>query len=144
MATYLPPRCPVISHTFSSGAQWPHLQQMVCGKYLSSFPSPSLTVPSPATGFSTAFPGITPHLLTLATNFNTPIYRDIILALGICSVSKASCSNILKNGPGSAITIVVGGAAESLSAHPGTADLTLKRRYLIFFRCSFLAKAGCR
>jgi 2-acylglycerol O-acyltransferase 2 len=31
-------------------------------------------------------------------------------------------------GPGSTITIVVGGAAESLSAHPGTADLTLKRR----------------
>lgn len=26
------------------------------------------------------------------------------------------------------MTIVVGGAAESLSAHPGTADLTLKRR----------------
>ena len=39
-----------------------------------------------------------------------------------------SCSNILKSGPGSAITIVVGGAAESLSAHPGTADLTLRRR----------------
>lgn len=32
------------------------------------------------------------------------------------------------SGPGSALTIVVGGAAESLSAHPGTADLTLKRR----------------
>jgi hypothetical protein len=31
-------------------------------------------------------------------------------------------------GPGSSLTIVVGGAAESLSAHPGTADLTLKRR----------------
>jgi 2-acylglycerol O-acyltransferase 2 len=86
--------------------------------------------PIVATGFSKAFPGITPHLLTLATNFNMPIYRDIILALGICSVSKQSCSNILKTGPGSAITIVVGGAAESLSAHPGTADLTLRRRYV--------------
>jgi 2-acylglycerol O-acyltransferase 2 len=43
-------------------------------------------------------------------------------------VSKQSCSNILKSGPGYAITIVVGGAAESLSAHPGTADLTLRRR----------------
>ena len=43
-------------------------------------------------------------------------------------MSKQSCSNILKSGPGSAITIVVGGAAESLSAHPGTADLTLRRR----------------
>lgn len=31
-------------------------------------------------------------------------------------------------GPGSTLTIVVGGAAESLSAHPGTADLTLRKR----------------
>jgi len=41
-----------------------------------------------------------------------PIYRDILLALGICSVSKKSCSSILKSGPGQAITIVIGGAAE--------------------------------
>ncbi|KAJ7607837.1 DAGAT-domain-containing protein [Mycena polygramma] len=86
------------------------------------------TFATEATGFSAAFPGIKPHLLTLASNFKIPFYRDVILALGICSVSKKSCSNILKAGPGSAITIVVGGAAESLSAHPGTADLTLRRR----------------
>lgn len=43
-------------------------------------------------------------------------------------MSKQSCSNILKRGSGSAICIVVGGAAESLNAHPGTADLTLRRR----------------
>ncbi|KDQ26471.1 hypothetical protein PLEOSDRAFT_1057032 [Pleurotus ostreatus PC15] len=88
----------------------------------------SSLMPRTATGFSNAFPGIKPHLLTLASNFKMPIYRDIILALGICSVSKQSCSNILKSGPGSAITIIVGGAAESLSARPGTADLTLRRR----------------
>ncbi|KIK57059.1 hypothetical protein GYMLUDRAFT_46682 [Collybiopsis luxurians FD-317 M1] len=86
------------------------------------------TFATEATGFSEAFPGIKPHLLTLASNFHMPFYRDIILAMGICSVSKRSCSNILKSGPGSAITIVVGGAAESLSAHPGTADLTLRKR----------------
>ncbi|KAF8806928.1 DAGAT-domain-containing protein [Phlegmacium glaucopus] len=86
------------------------------------------TFATEATGFSAAFPGIKPHLLTLATNFQMPFYRDILLALGVCSVSKQSCSNILTRGPGSAITIVVGGAAESLSAHPGTADLTLRRR----------------
>ena len=49
--------------------------------------------------------------------------------MGICSVSKESCQNILGQGRGSAITIVVGGAAESLSARPGTADLTLRKRY---------------
>ncbi|KAF8909272.1 diacylglycerol acyltransferase-domain-containing protein [Gymnopilus junonius] len=86
------------------------------------------TFATEATGFSAAFPGIKPHLLTLTTNFQMPFYRDIILALGVCSVSKQSCSNILKGGPGEAITIVVGGAAESLSARPGTADLTLRKR----------------
>ncbi len=84
-----------------------------------------------ATGFSEAFPGLKPHLLTLSTNFQVPLYRDILLSLGICSVSKESCSNILKAGPGSSITIVVGGAAESLSAHPGTADLTLRKRCVV-------------
>lgn len=82
------------------------------------------------TGFSQLYPGIRPHLLTLTSNFLVPIYRDILLAIGICSVSKQSCSNILKGGPGQAITIVVGGAAESLSARPGTADLTLRKRWV--------------
>ncbi|TDL23700.1 DAGAT-domain-containing protein [Rickenella mellea] len=86
------------------------------------------TFATESTGFSTAFPGIKPHLLTLASNFKMPIYRDILLFLGICSVSKQSCVNILAQGKGNAICIVVGGAAESLSAHPGTADLTLRRR----------------
>lgn len=54
--------------------------------------------------------------------------------MGVCSVSKQSCSNILKGGPGQSITIVVGGAAESLSAHPGTADLTLRKRYVVSHR----------
>jgi len=81
-----------------------------------------------STGFSKAFPGIVPHLLTLSSNFTIPFYRDVLLALGICSVSKQSCSHVLKRGAGQAITIVVGGAAESLAAHPGTADLTLRKR----------------
>ncbi|CAD6583863.1 MAG: diacylglycerol O-acyltransferase 1 [Cyphobasidiales sp. Tagirdzhanova-0007] len=81
-----------------------------------------------ATGFSQLFPGLTPHLLTLTTNFRLPFYRDILMALGISSVSYRSCQNILRRGPGATLTIVVGGAAESLSAHPGTADLTLRRR----------------
>ncbi|TCD67402.1 diacylglycerol O-acyltransferase 1 [Steccherinum ochraceum] len=70
------------------------------------------TFATESTGFSKAFPGIVPHLLTLSSNFTIPFYRDVLLALGICS----------------AITIVVGGAAESLAAHPGTADLTLRKR----------------
>lgn len=86
------------------------------------------TFATESTGFAEAFPGIVPHLLTLSSNFRIPFYREIILAMGICSVSKQSCINILRSGPGQSITIVVGGAAESLSAHPGTADLTLRKR----------------
>ncbi|KAG0146313.1 hypothetical protein CROQUDRAFT_657465 [Cronartium quercuum f. sp. fusiforme G11] len=93
-----------------------------------------------ATGFSKLFPNLNPHLLTLKTNFQIPFYRDLILALGICCVSIKSCISTLKSkndlaldvannrGEGNCLVIVVGGAAESLSAHPGTADLTLKRR----------------
>ena len=98
------------------------------GSCSSSVYSRDLT-PCLATGFSKAFPDIKPHLLTLESNFRTPFYRDILMWMGICSVSKQSCQNILGQGGGSAITIVVGGAAESLSAHPGTADLTLRKRY---------------
>ena len=36
-----------------------------------------------ATGFSAAFPGIKRHLLTLASNFKMPFYRDILMALGM-------------------------------------------------------------
>ncbi|CAD6892955.1 unnamed protein product [Tilletia controversa] len=49
-----------------------------------------------ATEFPTSFPGLRPHLLTLASNFQIPIYRDLLLALGICSVSKRSCNAILQ------------------------------------------------
>ena len=81
-----------------------------------------------ATSFSELFPGIKPSLLTLASNFKFPIYRDIVLACGVCSVSRQSCEYILSSGPGNSIVIVIGGASESLSARPGIADLTLKKR----------------
>nr|XP_018259311.1 2-acylglycerol O-acyltransferase 2 [Kwoniella dejecticola CBS 10117]OBR81469.1 2-acylglycerol O-acyltransferase 2 [Kwoniella dejecticola CBS 10117] len=87
------------------------------------------TFATEGTNFSEYFPGIKPHLLTLESNFKIPFYREILMWHGICSVAKKSCANILSKGPGTAIAIVVGGATESLSAHPGTADLTLKRRF---------------
>ncbi|KAK6615118.1 Diacylglycerol O-acyltransferase 2A [Botrytis cinerea] len=80
------------------------------------------------------FPGIKNTLLTLDTNFRIPLYREYALAMGLASVSKESCENLLsKGGPnregmGRAITIVVGGAAESLDAQPYSLRLVLKRR----------------
>lgn len=87
-----------------------------------------------ALGFAQLFPGITNTLLTLDSNFRIPLYRDYALRLGLGSVSRESCENILsKGGPngegmGRAITIVVGGARESLDAQPGHLRLVLARR----------------
>ncbi|CAO1602067.1 diacylglycerol O-acyltransferase 1 [Xanthoria calcicola] len=93
------------------------------------------TFATEACGFSTLFPGITNTLLTLDSNFRVPFYRDYALAMGLASVSRESCENILsKGGPngegmGRAITIVIGGARESLDAQPRSdLRLVLKRR----------------
>lgn len=87
-----------------------------------------------ALGFSEKFPGITNSLLTLDSNFRIPIYREYILSLGIRSVSKESILNTLSQGGpnnegmGRAVTIVIGGARESLEAQPGTMHLVLGER----------------
>ncbi|KAH9247866.1 hypothetical protein BSLG_008809 [Batrachochytrium salamandrivorans] len=82
-----------------------------------------------ANGFSELFKGIDLRLMTLATNFKMPFFREIIIHLGICCASRESCDYILKEGQGNAIMIVVGGAAESLNATPGTNDLVLTKRF---------------
>jgi 2-acylglycerol O-acyltransferase 2 len=87
-----------------------------------------------ALGFAEKFPGITNTLLTLESNFRIPFYRDWILAMGMASVSKESIRNTLthggpkNDGTGRAVTIVIGGARESLTAQPGTLRLILKGR----------------
>ncbi|WYZ34603.1 hypothetical protein EsH8_I_000879 [Colletotrichum jinshuiense] len=87
-----------------------------------------------ALGFAEKFPGITNSLLTLDNNFRIPLYRDYILFMGVRSVSKESIWNTLSKGGannegmGRAVTIVVGGARESLEAQPGTLRLILKGR----------------
>lgn len=87
-----------------------------------------------ALGFSKLFPGITNTLLTLDSNFRIPFYREYALAMGLASVSRESCENLLTKGGadcegmGRAITIVIGGARESLDALPHSIRLVLKRR----------------
>ncbi|TKA48308.1 hypothetical protein B0A49_12506 [Cryomyces minteri] len=87
-----------------------------------------------ALGFSTLFPGITNTLLTLDSNFRIPLYREYALRMGLASVSRESCENLLSKGGrngegmGRAITIVVGGARESLDARPHSLRLVLRRR----------------
>lgn len=87
-----------------------------------------------ALGFSKKFPGITNSLLTLDSNFKIPLYREYVLAAGMGSVSKGSIKNLLRTGGadgmgmGRGVTIVIGGARESLEAQPGTMKLVLKER----------------
>ena len=87
-----------------------------------------------ALGFSQLFPGITNTLLTLDSNFRLPLYREYALRMGLASVSRESCENILSKGGrngegmGRAITIVIGGAREALEAQPGALRLILHCR----------------
>lgn len=87
-----------------------------------------------ALGFKERFPGITNSLLTLDSNFRLPFYRDWLLLMGVRSVSKESIGNTLsrggpdKKGQGRAVTIVIGGARESLEAQPGNLRLILQGR----------------
>lgn len=87
-----------------------------------------------ALGFGQLFPGITNALLTLDSNFRLPLYREYALRMGLASVARESIENILSKGGrngegmGRAVTIVVGGARESLESKPGTFRLVLNRR----------------
>jgi len=51
-----------------------------------------------ALGFGQLFPGIKNSLLTLDSNFRIPIYREYALGMGMNSVSKESCENLLTRG----------------------------------------------
>lgn len=63
-----------------------------------------------------------------------PLYREYALKMGLASVSKESIMNILSRGGsngegmGRAVTIVVGGARESLDAVPHSLRLVLRKR----------------
>lgn len=72
--------------------------------------------------------------MTLDSNFRLPLYREYVFMMGVLSVSKESITNILtrggtnNEGMGRAVTIVVGGARESLEAQPHTVRLIINER----------------
>ncbi|CAD7684002.1 unnamed protein product [Nyctereutes procyonoides] len=79
--------------------------------------------------FSKQFPGIQISPVTLASLLYLPIYRDYLMAFGLCSVNRRSLDFILSQPqPGQAVVIVVGGAHESLFAIPGMHCLVLRNR----------------
>lgn len=81
-----------------------------------------------ATGLPHLFPGLDFRGGTLGFNFSMPFFREVLLRLGAITVSARSIKHVLRRGPGSAVIIVPGGAAEALDARPGAHDLTLHRR----------------
>ncbi|XP_030837553.1 2-acylglycerol O-acyltransferase 2-A [Strongylocentrotus purpuratus] len=82
-----------------------------------------------ACGFSEKFPGMRSTLLTLGGWFYFPLARDYILSSGMCDCSRESIDYLLgENGKGNAVVLVVGGAIESLEAHPHANKLYLNRR----------------
>ena len=85
-------------------------------------------------GASRLFPGLRFHCATLNFNFRVPFFRELLLAIGVIEVSAASIRNALASGPGAAVVIVPGGAAESLDASPGTEHVLTLRKRNGFFR----------
>ncbi|NXS74576.1 MOGT2 acyltransferase, partial [Pandion haliaetus] len=82
-----------------------------------------------ASGFSTLFPGITPHLMMLSLWFRIPFFRDYLMSGGLVSSDKESASYVLqKPEGGNMLAIIVGGAQEALDARPGSCTLLLKNR----------------
>lgn len=82
---------------------------------------------SEGAGWSKLFPGIPVRGLTLVNQFLVPFYREYLLLLGMASVAKNSCRSLLANNQ--PISIVIGGARESLLARPGRMDLVLQNRH---------------
>ncbi|XP_006134902.1 2-acylglycerol O-acyltransferase 1 [Pelodiscus sinensis] len=81
------------------------------------------------TGFKELFPGFTPYLHILPLWFGCPFFRDYAMSVGLVSASKKSVSHVLNNDRGGNIAvIVIGGAEESLDAHPGNLTLSIFKR----------------
>ncbi|XP_065601847.1 2-acylglycerol O-acyltransferase 2 isoform X1 [Cyrtonyx montezumae] len=82
-----------------------------------------------ASGFSTIFPGITPHLMMLSVWFRIPFLRDYLMSGGLVSSDKESAYHVLQRPEGgNLLAIIVGGAQEALDARPGSYTLLLRNR----------------
>uniref|UniRef100_A0A5F8H3I9 Acyltransferase n=1 Tax=Monodelphis domestica TaxID=13616 RepID=A0A5F8H3I9_MONDO len=82
-----------------------------------------------ATGFSSVFPGIHPHLMMLTLWFRNPFFRDYIMSGGLVTLEKECVSYLLsKKGGVNLLVIIVGGAQEALDVRPGSYTLLLRNQ----------------
>lgn len=83
------------------------------------------------TGFSQCFPGIHVRLCTLDAHFYAPVYREMLLSLGIVGASRSTfltlCDDTKPETAGNAVAVVIGGAAEALESAPGVYSLLVGR-----------------
>nr|UEK51601.1 PAGAT-like protein [Parasacculina yatsui] len=79
--------------------------------------------------FSSHYPGMVSHLLTLEGNYHVPLYREFFLTSGGLACTRRSMEYVLR-GPerGHMLVVVAGGASEALIAQPGTNRIILASR----------------
>ncbi|AMD21131.1 HEL150Cp [Eremothecium sinecaudum] len=77
-------------------------------------------------GWSKKFPGIPVCLCTLINQFQIPLYKDYLLALGCTSVGRNNVLKVLENNY--SVCIVIGGAQESLLSKVGSTKLVINKR----------------
>uniref|UniRef100_A0A7E5A1P0 Acyltransferase n=1 Tax=Panagrellus redivivus TaxID=6233 RepID=A0A7E5A1P0_PANRE len=89
-----------------------------------------ISICTEATGWSDIFPGISSHLVTLGSQFMSPIRREMILMCGIISSNKRAIEYLLgkDDKKGKAVTIILGGAEEALDCRPDSHILRLSMR----------------
>eukprot|EP00475_Leptophrys_vorax_P003951 TRINITY_DN12306_c0_g1_i1.p1 TRINITY_DN12306_c0_g1~~TRINITY_DN12306_c0_g1_i1.p1 ORF type:complete len:406 (-),score=79.06 TRINITY_DN12306_c0_g1_i1:63-1253(-) len=66
------------------------------------------------------------RVLTISLNFQIPIWREIVMGLGLVDASRDSVKYLLSKGI--SVCVIVGGAEEALDSRPRTLDLTLDSR----------------
>lgn len=79
--------------------------------------------------FHSLFPYHTPHLCVLKKLFYSPILRELMLAVGMCSVSARSLEYLLGAPEGGNVAgLIVGGAEETFYSQPQHYNVVLKNR----------------
>jgi 2-acylglycerol O-acyltransferase 2 len=78
------------------------------------------------TGFTELFPGIERRGLAASFTFYIPLYRDFLLAAGICDAARYTARGLLERGI--SIYLVPGGATEALYSSPDEDTLVLRKR----------------
>ena len=59
----------------------------------------------------------------------SPVFRDLVMALGVINASRDSCKFVLtQQGPGHSVALVIGGSSDVLNTYPNSYVLTLERR----------------